>query len=115
MNGFVVVDVGMCPILFLNRWVVDVQLLGHYPNLVLLVVANLDVDVIANVANGDVRPDGYVHVVGVFAIVDHDVDRFATLDLVDVPSVVYLLLRILLLSILPLYLMLLLFLLSLLL
>ena len=74
MNGFVVVDVGMCPILFLHQWVVDVQLLGHSPDVVLLVVAN--VDVIANVANGDVGLDGYVHTIAIaiLNVVDLDVD-----------------------------------------
>ena len=52
----------MCPILFLHRWVADVQLLGLYPEAVVVVVANPEVEVIANVASGDVGLDGYVHV-----------------------------------------------------
>ena len=93
MNGFIVVDVGMCPILFLRQWVVDAQLLGHYPNVVdvvlIVVVATLYVlDVIANVASGDASPNGYVHAIAIFGVVDLDVDCFATLDLVDVLFVV---------------------------
>ena len=89
MNGFVVVDVGMCPILVLHQWVVDVQLLGQSLDVVLLVVANVDVDVIANVAHGDVGLDGYVHAIAILNVVDPDVDRFATFDVVDVLLVVY--------------------------
>ena len=100
MSGFVVVELGMRPILFLHRWVGDVQLLGHYPEVVLPVVANLDVDVTANVANGDVGLDGYVHTIAISNVVDFDVDRFATFDVVDV-------FLLLLLLILPLYLLLL--------
>ena len=87
MNGFVVVDVGMCPILVLRQWVVDVQLLGESFDVVLLVVAN--VDVIANVAHGDVGLDGYVHAIAILKAVDPDVDPFATFDVVDALLVVY--------------------------
>ena len=80
MNGFVVIDVGMCPILFLHRWVVSVQFLGHSPDFVLLGLANLDADVIANVANGDAGLDGYVHAITMLDVVDLDVDHFATFD-----------------------------------
>ena len=73
MSAFVVVDVGVCPFLFLHRWVIDAQVLGHFPDVV--VVANPDVDVIANVANGDVGLDGYVHTIAILDVVDLDVDR----------------------------------------
>ena len=83
------VDVGMCPILVLRQWVVDVQLLGHPPVVVLLVVANIDVELIANVAHGHVGLGGYVHAIAILNVVDPDVDRFATFDAVDVLLLVY--------------------------
>ena len=89
MNGFAVVDVDMCPSLFPHQWVIDAQLLGQSLEVVLLVVANVDVDVIANVANGDVGLDGYVHAIAILNVVDPDVDRFATFDVVDVLLVVH--------------------------
>ena len=64
------------------------QLLGHYLDVLLLVVANLDVDVIAN-ANGDVGLNGYVHAIAILNVVNPDVDRLATFDVVDVLLVVY--------------------------
>ena len=64
------------------------QLLRHYRGVVLLVVTNPDVDVIVNVANGDVGLDGYVHAIAILNVVDPDVDRFATSDAADVLLVV---------------------------
>ena len=52
---------------------------------------NLDVDVIANIANGDVDLDGYVHAIAILDVVDLDVYRFATFNVVDVLLAVYLL------------------------
>ena len=89
-------SMSICVPFLLHRWVVDVQFLGHYPNVVdvvlLVVVANpYNLDVTANIANGDVGPNGYVHAIAIFDVVDLDVDHIATFDLVDVLLVVYLL------------------------
>ena len=54
-------------------------------------MASLDVDVIANVANGDVGLDGYVHAIVILNVVDLVSIFFAKFGVVDVLLVFYLL------------------------
>ena len=94
MNGVVVIDVCVCFSCFLHRWVVDAQLVVHHPNVVdlvlLVVVTHLDVlDVVAKVPTSNIRSIGYVKAIGIFDVVDPDVDPFSTFDPVDVLLVVF--------------------------
>ena len=90
MNGFVVVDVGMCSILVLHQWVVDVQLFGQSLDYLLLVVASVDVDVIANVAHGDVGWSRWLCSCHCHLECCRSGCRsFCHFDVVDVPLVVY--------------------------